>query len=84
MKELSFKEVIATIKVGEVWESAFKSISLSDEGDIIIKNANAYPGSDILVFQPITKYRLKEETIKEGLYKSLWKSKSLKDYRGVK
>lgn len=66
IKELTFREVIANIKEGEVWESAFVGIE-NVCGDIQINFKKDYV-KEIYSFSSITKYRLqrKECTFEEA------------------
>ena len=65
MKELTFKEVIANIKEGEVWKSEFKSIQKRN-GIITIENLKG--SSNIFAFNDSIKYKLqrKEYTFEEA------------------
>ncbi len=66
MKELTFREVIANIKEGEVWESPFKKIVCNKVGDIAIEEDNS---EDLLYFDKNTIYKLvrQEYTFQEAL-----------------
>lgn len=56
--EKSFKEVIADIKEGEVWENKYKSIRREKE-NTIIENLNG--STNIFVFNDSIKYKLKRK-----------------------
>lgn len=64
MKELTFKEVIANIKEGEVWESPNRTIIMEKGEEIVIKDKCSLLRS----FAPSVKYKLqrKEYTFDEA------------------
>ncbi|WP_346905929.1 hypothetical protein [Clostridium sp.] len=63
MKELTFREVIANIKEGEVWESSNKTIKYDDDYGRIVVNDYSHPKSDTFFFDDSIKYRLKREEV---------------------
>ena len=67
MKEKTFREVISTIKEGEVWESENREIWVANSGGILISNKNGTK-SDCYLF-PLTemfKLQRKQYTFEEA------------------
>lgn len=60
VKERTFKEVIANIKEGEVWESDIKIIKCSNNGNISVRS-KIYNNSQIMNFNKDNLYKLKRE-----------------------
>ena len=60
MKELRFKEVIANIKEGQVWESNIKEIYKRADESIIIANKNGVK-TDSMIFLEKATYRLQRK-----------------------
>lgn len=60
MKELTFKEVIANIKEGQIWESDIKIIKCSINGNITVRN-KIDNNSQIMNFNKDNLYKLKRE-----------------------
>lgn len=85
VKELTFKEVIANIKEGEVWESGAKAIEMF-KGRILIKRKNEkkFDSYDIC-FSSHVKYRLKRKkyTSKEA-FKAFEEGKEIESCEGWK
>lgn len=60
MKELTFKEVIANIKEGQIWESDIKIIKCSNNGNISVRSKSDI-NSQIMNFNKDNLYKLKRE-----------------------
>lgn len=60
MKELTFKEVIANIKEGQIWESDIKIIKCSINGNITVRS-KIDNNSQIMNFNKDNLYKLKRE-----------------------
>lgn len=82
MKELTFKEVIANIKEGEVWESTIKTVSLIN-GAINIERKNKIETYYIYIKESeLFKLQRKEYTFEEA-FKAYEEGKEIEsiDYR---
>ena len=51
MEELTFREVIANIEKGEVWESKYTTIKVNNEGTLIIKDHYYLNNNDVNVLK---------------------------------
>lgn len=60
MKELTFKEVIANIKEGQIWESDIKIIKCSSSGNISVRS-KFDDNTQIMTFNKNNLYKLKRE-----------------------
>ena len=60
MKELTFKEVIANIKEGEVWESDIKIIKCTNDGNISVRS-KIDGKTEIMNFNKCNLYKLQRE-----------------------
>lgn len=84
MKELTFKEVIANIKEGEVWESDIKIIKCSNNGNISVRS-KIDNNSQIMNFNKDNLYKLKREeyTFQEA-FKAYEEGKEIESCEGCK
>lgn len=86
MKELTFKEVIANIKEGQVWDDGFLKIEMISNS-ISIGSLNGKPFENIIGFaiNPCRKFKLqrKEYTFEEA-FKAYEEGKEIEDYKCVK
>ena len=79
--EKTFKEVIADIKEGEIWESNNKRVKSSKTGIIVEFKANKY--SDRMSFENDTKYKLqKKEYTFEEAFKAYENGKEIENIEG--
>ena len=86
MKEKTFREVIATIKLGEVWESEEKIIRLMNTNDIVITFKDRDRRINSMGFASGTLYHLqrKEYTFEEA-FKAYEEGKEIEScYTGTK
>ena len=60
MKELTFREVIANIKDGEIWEDENFVISIEDDGnhEIKIRHKEGFNDCSAIYFEPSDKFQL--------------------------
>lgn len=84
MKELTFKEVIANIKEGEVWESDIKIIKCSNNGNISVRS-KIDNNLQIMNFNKDNLYKLKREeyTFQEA-FKAYEEGKEIESCEGCK
>ena len=63
MKELTFREVIANIKDGEVWEDKNFVISIEDDGnhEIKIRHKEGFDDCSAIFFNPSDKFQLQRK-----------------------
>lgn len=84
MKELTFKEVIANIKEGEVWESNCKRIRCLKDGNLKIDNIPLRDFGPSVLINSINIYKLqrKEYTFEEA-FKAYEEGKEIKSSKGI-
>lgn len=84
MKELTFKEVIANIKEGQIWESDIKIIKCSINGNITVRS-KIDNNSQIMNFNKDNLYKLKREeyTFQEA-FKAYEEGKEIESCEGCK
>lgn len=84
MKELTFKEVIANIKEGQIWESDIKIIKCSNNGNISVRS-KIDNNSQIMNFNKDNLYKLKREeyTFQEA-FKAYEEGKEIESCEGCK
>ena len=81
MKELTFKEVVANIKQGEVWESIYTKILLDKFGDIEVVWEDERIRKQY-AFAKDTKYKLKREKVNfQEAFKSYEEGKEIESAR---
>lgn len=64
MKELTFREVIANIKDGEIWEHRNFVIEIEDNGnhEIKIRHKEGFSDCSAIYFEPSDKFQLQRKT----------------------
>nr|DAO81075.1 MAG TPA: hypothetical protein [Caudoviricetes sp.] len=86
MKELTFKEVIANIKEGEVWDDGFLKIQMK-RGTISIGSLNEEPFKNIIgfVINPCKKFKLQRKEYKfDEAFKAYEEGKEIESCEGCK